>query len=82
MSISVESSNSGTNLDYPETLLVRHQDTLTVSFETSERISVQSDLEGVLKPMVSFYHIDKPLPVSDEFIKNITNDTTGTIWKA
>jgi len=28
MSISLESSNSGTNLDYPETLLVRHQDTL------------------------------------------------------
>ncbi|MEC7292275.1 MAG: Ig-like domain repeat protein, partial [Actinomycetota bacterium] len=82
MSISVESSNSGTNLDYPETLLVRHQDTLTVSFETSERISVQSDLDGALKPMVSFYHNDKPLPVSDEFIKNITSDTTGTIWKA
>ncbi len=82
MSVSVESSNSGTNLDYPETFLIRHQDTLTVSFETSERISVQSDLDGALKPMVSFYHIDKPLPVSDGFIKNVTSDTTGTIWKA
>ena len=61
MNISVESSNSGTNFDYPETLLGRHQDTLTVSFETSERISVQSDLDGALKPMVSFYHFDKPL---------------------
>jgi hypothetical protein len=64
------SSNSGVNTDlFPDTRRVRDGDTLTRSFETSERNSLESDLGGIHKPQGSFYSGEDKLGVSDENIK-------------
>ena len=63
------SSNEGVNLDYPDSRMVRDGDTLTLSFETTERISTKDDLEGSRKPNVSFFFGNEELPVD---VNNIT----------
>ena len=80
--ITLDSSNLGVNLDYPDSRLIRDGDTLTLSFETTERISTKDDLEGSRKPSVSFYYGEKELEVSDQNINLQTSDDNGTLWQA
>ncbi|MDP6730400.1 MAG: hypothetical protein QF675_10500, partial [SAR324 cluster bacterium] len=81
--IALTSTNSGENPDdFPNSRLVRNGDTLTLSFETTERISTKNDLEGSRKPSVSFFNGSEELSVSDANITLQTSDLTGTQWQA
>ena len=82
--VALTSSNSGANTEeFPDTRLVRDGDTLTLSFETSERISLESDFGGIHKPQVSFYSGEDELVVSDENITLRDSDgDTGRKWQA
>ena len=65
------SSNEGVNLDYPDSRMVRDGDTLTLSFETTERISTKDDLEGSRKPSVSFFFGNEELPLGVNITKHL-----------
>ncbi|MEC8222355.1 MAG: hypothetical protein VX020_00685, partial [SAR324 cluster bacterium] len=82
--VALTSSNSGANTEeFPDTRLVRDGDTLTLSFETSERISLESDFGGIHKPQVSFYSGEDEFVVSDENITLRDSDgDTGRKWQA
>ena len=82
--VALTSSNTGANTEeFPDTRLVRDDDTLTLSFETSERISLKSDLGGIHKPQVSFYSGEDELVVSVENIRlQDTDGDTGRKWQA
>ena len=82
--VALTSSNSGANTEeFSDTRLVRDGDTLTLSFETSERISLKSDLGGIQKPHVIFYSGEDELVVSDENITlQDTDGDTGRKWQA
>ena len=82
-SIAWLSNNLGENVeDFPSTRLVRNGDNLSLSFHTSERISLKSDLEGSRKPFVSFFSKNGELPVTDANILLQTSDNGGTRWHA
>ena len=91
-SINLLSSNPGTNPDYNNdesktiSLLLRDNDTVSLEFITSERISTKDDLKGdqkgSRKPSVSFYSGDEELPVSDENISLQNDNQSGTKWVA
>ncbi|MDP6730677.1 MAG: hypothetical protein QF675_11905, partial [SAR324 cluster bacterium] len=91
-SINLLSSNPGTNPDYNNdesktiSLLLRDNDTVSLEFITSERISTKDDLDGdqkgSRKPSVSFYSGDEELPVSDENITLQNDNQSGTKWVA
>ena len=82
--VAFTSSNTGANTEeFPDTRLVRDDDVLTLSFETSERISLKSDLGGIQKPQVIFYSGEDELVVSDENITlQDTDGDTGRKWQA
>ena len=80
-SFAFTSSNAGLNEDdFGDTHLVRNGDTLTLSFQTSERLSTSLDVDGTREPVIHF------LSGSDEFeASRITiqdGNTDGRSWKA
>ena len=76
------SSNEGVNLDYPDSRMVRDGDTLTISFESTERISTKDDLEGFRKPNVSFFFGNEELPVDVNNITKQLGHQGETKWQA
>ena len=85
-SFALLSSNLGTNSDYnsenSKSLLLHDNDTVSLKFVTSERISTFNDLGGVKKPEMFFILGQKNLKVENENIQINDNDTSGTKWVA
>ena len=81
-SITLHSSNQGTNLDFPKSLLFHHNDNISLEFVTSERISTSSDQSGNLQPKVHFISGTKELSVADGDIEPQPLDSSGTRWIA
>ena len=85
-SINLLSSNPGTNPDYnndeTNSLLLRDNDTVSLEFVTSERISTSSDLSGNRKPEIHFIAGDTELKVDNNDIKLQIDDSSGRKWVA
>ena len=66
--------------DFEDTRLVRDGDTLTLSFQTSERLSTSLDIDGSREPVVHFLSGTDEIKASRITIQD--GNTDGKSWKA